>query len=394
MHHFIKLKKRIHYPYTVDSQHKCDNMSQHAEPVSDFLRVFNIHLKKYNAVFTGFINDIDSVISALNVYKSNMKQGIQYVNNEYKTVQNNMKLKMCQKRMLKEGVEKKIVNTDQDINELFEENMLNGDKILAIVSKLFTIPDVNDYVVELDKENTETTHDKSDTPDKSDEPMLMSDLMADKGKRWSDIVAAEEEAEEKNDIKHDNAQYKLNNTVNNALNSCDELTKKINTFNVRLDDKLHYTREDDRVFHYHRIKNVTPQHIDMTTTNDIRGRTVFDHVNSRSADLLKSIFEEAKKHAKDIKVLVETYGYYELEYNKFEDPEKNTVYYENKTSSDVYRSYLSMCFSFCCNHYSKIVHHEIMEECASYGLYPNFFARKKNDVSGSTTCLIRFERKY
>jgi hypothetical protein len=106
------------------------------------------------------------------------------------------------------------------------------------------------------------------------------------------------------------------------------------------------------------------------------------------------IFKEAEKYITNIVSIIDAYDYYTLEYNFFETPENNIVYYENKTNGDVYRSYLSMGFSYNSNHFSSEIHAYIIEQCAHHHIFPKFVAKRHDDMDGSTSCAICFERKH
>lgn len=309
---------------------------------TEFMRSFDIHIKKYDSFFDDTIKNIDDLISHINDIKRNLKQGTKYIKDKTKSIKSNMEYPVIQKRMLNEGISKVTLDIDTDIKDIWLDIISVKQDI---VSKLNNI--MKDSIV-LEKK---------------------SHVLS-----WADIV---EEAEITDDLPA------LSNNLHDIINK----------FKVHLNDHLTY-KKNDKIYHYKRINNISKEQVDMIVDKDIKGRVVFDHVNMASATLLKQICDEAFKHIDDIKIGVTENGFYNIEYTQFEDPRNNIIYYENKTNYDIYQSFLSMAFSFCSNQHSQKIQHYMIDKFGKKGLYIKFIAKKKNDTNGSTTCIISFEEKY
>lgn len=311
---------------------------------TEFITAFDNHVKKYDVFFDDTIKDIDLLISNLNDIKKNLKQGTKFIKDKTKNIKNNLEYPVIQKKMLKDGIDKVTNEIDTDMKDIWCD-------IISVKSDI--ISKINHFMVD-------TILLKKNSP-----PQNMS---------WADIV---EEADIRGDLQH----------------PPQSLHDIINTFRVQLNDHLTY-QKDDRTYHYKKIHTITKEQMDLIVDKDIKGRVVFDHVNAASAALIKKICDQAVSHLDEIKIAVREQGFYNIEYTYFEHPDNNIIYYENKTNHDIYRSFLSMAFSFCSNQHSQKIHNQIIERFAKHGLYTKFIAKKKSDTNGSTTCIISFEQVY
>lgn len=193
---------------------------------------------------------------------------------------------------------------------------------------------------------------------------------------WADQVEQEERGKTSEDI----------------LN---EVDKNINMIKYNMDKIITYENTKGRIYKYRLIDTPpTDRNIVDPRSRDVKGVAVYDKINTVSSEILKHMFEIVKPYLDIVRDIVETHGEYEFHYRKFENPESNIVYYENLTSNDIYKSYMSMSFSYASNVHAQKIQKDITEYCAKYNLYPLYYANKKYNVEGSTTCILRLEIKH
>jgi hypothetical protein len=170
-----------------------------------------------------------------------------------------------------------------------------------------------------------------------------------------------------------------------------KLIMVVNRLRADLQNELSYTKNNN-TYKYKRLYKIKDDH--KLVHKDMHSKIVFDHVNLAAASLVQRICNEAKAFIPSIQAIVKQQGYYTLEYTHFENPDNNIVLYENQTTGHVYRSYLSMGFSFRSNLYTTRVHQNEILFFRNHGLHLRFLSLKKNNIDGSTQSIIRFEKVY